>query len=115
MNTAEKIKSVKFGEAKAIVRQMLLTNNEWLVRGLVALHNRQTEDEKRSQDTKYLNKRGFNSADARLLSSFAAQWKARNWLSDKQMTRMRGMMLKYAGQLARIARGEEVTAADTES
>ncbi len=112
MNTAEKIKSVKFAEAKGIVRQMLLENDEWLVRGLVALHNRQTEDEKRSQDVKYLNKRGFNSADAGLLSSFAEQWKRRNWLSDKQMTRTRGMMLKYAGQLTRIARGEEVAAGD---
>lgn len=109
MSTAETIKTVKFGEAKSIVRNMLLTNNEWLIRGMIALYNRQTEDEKRAQDTKYLNRRGFNSADSTLLTSFAQQWLSRNWLSDKQMTRLRGKMLKYAGQLAKIARGEEVT------
>jgi hypothetical protein len=112
MTTAEKLKTVKFGEAKGIVRHMLMTNNEWLVRGLVALHNRQTEDEKRTQDVKYLNKMGFNSADAAILSSFAEQWKRKTWLSDKQMVKLRGLMLKYAGQLARISRGEAVAVAD---
>lgn len=110
MNTAEKIKSVKFGEAKSIVRQMLLTNNEWLVRGLVALLARQVEDEITAETTKYRNARGFNSSDAAILTSLGRQWQTRQWLSDRQMTLVRRKMLKYSGQLARIARGEETTA-----
>ncbi len=112
MTTADRIKSAKFAEAKRIVRDMLATNNEWLVRGMIALYNRQTEDEKAAEGTKYLNCRGFNSADSEILTSFSKQWLARNWLSDKQMGIARRKMAKYAGQLARIARGEEVTAED---
>jgi hypothetical protein len=112
MNTAEMIKTVKFAEAKRIVRDKLATDNQWLVRGMVALYNRQTEDEKAAEGTRYLNRRGFNSSDAIILTSFAKQWQRRAWLSDKQMAILRRKMAKYAGQLARIARGEEVEATD---
>jgi hypothetical protein len=112
MNTAEMIKTVKFAEAKRIVRDKLATDDRWLVRGMVALYNRQTEDEKAAEGTRHLNRRGFNSADSEILTSFAKQWIARNWLSDKQMGILRRKMAKYAGQLARIARGEEAEATD---
>lgn len=112
MNTVEQIKSGSFANAKRLVRDKLATDNEWLVRGMVALYNRQTEDEKAAEGTKYLNRRGFNSADSEILTSFAKQWIARNWLSDKQMGILKRKMAKYAGQLARIARGEEATVAD---
>ncbi len=112
MNTADQIKTVKFAEAKRLVRDKLATNNEWLVRGMMALYARQTEDEKTAENTKYLNRRGFNSADSEILTSFAKQWERRNWLSDKQMGILKRKMAKYAGQLARIARGEEVQPTD---
>jgi hypothetical protein len=112
MTTAERIKNAKFAEAKKIVREKLLTDNEWLVRGLICLFHRQTEDEKAIEGTKHRNTRGFNSADSNLLTGFAKQWLARNWFSDNQMPILRRKMLKYAGQLARIVRGEEEIAAD---
>ncbi len=112
MTTVEKIKAAKFQDAKAMVRDKLATDNAWLVRGLVALFRRQTEDEQRSEDTKYQNKMGFNSADAPVLTSLARQWQERNWLSTPQIGLARRLMGKYSGQLARIARGEEVAAAE---
>ncbi len=112
MTTTELIKSAKFAEAKRIVRDKLATDNEWLVRGMMAIYARQTADEQRAEDTKYLNGVGFNSADSTILTSFAKQWTARRWLSDKQMGIAKRKMAKYAGQLARIARGELVTAGD---
>lgn len=110
MKTAQQIQTAKFADAKKIVREMLLTNNEWLVRGMMALYNRQTSDEVASEDTKHQNARGFNSSDAMILTSFSKQWLARNWLSDNQLAIMRRKMVKYAGQLARIARGEDAAA-----
>lgn len=108
MTTAERIKSVKFQEAKALVRDKLATDPAWLVRGLVCLYNRQTADEQRADDTKHRNTVGFNSADARVLTSLAKTWLRDNWLSDNQMGLARRLMAKYAGQLARVARSEEV-------
>lgn len=112
MNTAEKIKTVKFAEAKRIVRDKLATDPAWLVKGMMALYARQTADEQSAENTKYHNKVGFNSADSAILTSFAKQWERREWLSDKQMGILQRKMAKYAGQLARIARGEEVQPTD---
>ena len=100
-----------FENAKAIVREKLATDNAWLVRGLLAIHAKQTDDEKRSHETRHDNDRGFNSADAPLMTSFVNQWNTRHWFSDKQMNRLRKTMRKYAGQLVRIAREKATIAA----
>ena len=90
------------------IRQKLATDNRWLVRALLALYNRQTEDEKDSQAAKYNNCRGFNSADSMILTSFAQQWLRRNWLSNRQLAKMRRLLMKYSKQLVLIAREKEV-------
>ena len=105
MKTADHIKAAKPKEAKELVKTMLLINNEWLIRGLMAIYARQTPDEQTAEDTKYHNECGFNSADSMILTSFAKQWKSRNWLSDAQMAILKKKMPKYAGQLAKIAKG----------
>jgi hypothetical protein len=112
MDLTTTIKTSKFAVAKGIIREKLLTDNEWLVRGLIALYQRQTEDEKAAEITQYHNSRGFNSADSTILTGFAKQWRQRNWFSDKQIAILRRKMLKYSGQLARIVRGEESVAGD---
>ncbi len=104
------IKTATLAGATAIMKDTLVNNNEWLVRGMLVLFARQTEDEKSSLDTRYRNARGFNSSDAFILTSFSKQWNARNWLSDRQLIRMRKLMPKYAAQLARAIRGEDEAA-----
>ena len=84
------------------VREML-KNDEAVKRGLLAIYARQTADEQAAESTSHLNGIGFNGVDAPILSSFAKQLRARNWLSEKQLTLARRKMTKYAGQLARIA------------
>lgn len=86
---------------------------EWVVRGLEAIYERQTADEKEAEATSHHNGVGFNGIDAAILSSFAKQvkaWKAKpegarypRPLSEKQLALARKKMKKYAGQLARIA------------
>jgi len=94
------------------IREKLVSNDKWLVRGILAIYERQTADEKSSQTTKHTNGVGFNGRDAAILSSFAKQilsWQAtsnprfRQPLSSKQFELARRMMSKYAAQLARIA------------
>ena len=94
------------------IRAKLVSNDKWLVRGILAIYARQTADEKSSQTTKHHNGVGFNGRDAAILSSFAKQilsWQATENprypqpLSPKQFALARRSMPKYAGQLARIA------------
>jgi hypothetical protein len=94
------------------IRAKIWTNNKWLVRGILAIYDCQTADEKSSQNTKYHNGVGFNGRDANIMSSFARQiqsWQSQenprysNPLSPKQFELARRAMQKYAGQLARIA------------
>ena len=98
----------------AAIREKLQTNDKWLVRGILAIYARQTADEKQSEQTSHHNGVGFNGTDANILSSFAKQilaWEAtpeaeRRYptpLSPKQIALARRKMLKYAGQLAKIA------------
>jgi hypothetical protein len=104
------IRTGTFANAKQLIRDKILSDNEWMVRGLLAIFARQTEDEKSAEHTKHHNEVGFNGVDSTILTGFAKQWKARNWFSDKQLAILRRKMPKYAGQLARIVRGDRVTA-----
>lgn len=82
-----------------------LSENEmtWLTRGLMAIYNGQTSQEKISMTTTEDNGIGFNGVDATILTSFAEQWRSRNWLSTKQFAILAKKMVKYAGQLEKIA------------
>ena len=99
------------------IREKLVSDDRWLVRGILAIYARQTSDERSNQTTVYQNGIGFNGRDAAILSSFAKQilaWEATP-VEDRrysfplsthvkgQLPLARRMMLKYAGQLARIA------------
>ena len=88
---------------KEYVRKMLQENQTWLERGIVALYHKQTEDEMASKDTHHRNGCGFNVADAKYLSYVAEYILSGRGLSGAHLEKARGKMLKYSGQLARIA------------
>ncbi len=96
------------------IKNNLKSKDIWVTKGVVAIYNLQTEDEKRIGGTRDHNGIGFNGADGEIMSSFANQiirWnrkpnKYRSPLSYKQMILARKKILKYAGQLSRIANGE---------
>ena len=72
------------------------------------LFKQQTEDEKKSYETRYHNNRGFNKPDAQFMSAMAkvAFDKGEDALSDKQVARMLKMFTKYAEQVANILNEE---------
>jgi hypothetical protein len=88
---------------KAFFVAKLASNDAWLMRGVVAIYNCQTADEQSNETTSHDNGIGFNGLDAQILSSFAKQIGQRGFLTPKQIAIARKKMVKYAGQLLRIA------------
>ena len=88
-------------------KQKLLTDNRWLFRGVIAIFRYQTSHEQKVEETIDFNLVGFKPSDAPFLSSIAKQAIAKRRLSSKQVKCTREAMLKYAGQLARIANNKQ--------
>lgn len=86
-----------------LIKEKLDTDYKWLTRGIAAIYNKQTEDEKQEGFTKYYNNMGFNGSDCLFLSSIAQQLIKNRNLTDKQIYVCRKRMKKYAGQLFKIA------------
>lgn len=113
MFSSEEIMSATEKTAVDMIRTNIANSDTWLARGIVAIYNKQTNDEKQSENTKYNNSVGFGAMDAQILSSFAVQ--CQRWLngqskynaplSNNQSVIARRLMKKYAGQLLKIAKG----------
>lgn len=81
-------------------------------RALVALYDRQTQDEKRDSDTRHDNKRGFSAAHAATCSYFA-RLVMRGWRRDghrkgvhlypDKLARALKIVKRYRRQLAEVA------------
>lgn len=85
------------------IKGLLETNDKAVCRGVLAIFEYQTSYEKEANMTNEDNGVGFNGADADILSSFAKGIKRYGNLTEKQMVIARKKMMKYAGQLAKIA------------
>ena len=77
-------------------------DDAFLIRALNELYRRQTEDERRVERTRHFNNRGFNSSDAKRLTSIA-KWSQRGPLTSRQIALVRHRMQKYAAQITEIA------------
>lgn len=86
-------------EQVEIIRQQIAADDKACIRALLIVYARQTPDEQYTQDTRYLNGRGFNGRDAELLSSFAQQFQAKGRLTERQLEWAKKKMTKYAGQV----------------
>jgi len=91
---------------KEEIRAKLETDNQWLFRAVRAIFDRQTAAEQVSETTSEDNGIGFNGADAEILSSYAKFLTKAGFLTPKQLPIARRKMLKYSGQLAKIANGK---------
>ena len=90
---------------KTQIRDKLNESDAWVERGIVAIYNRQAEDEKNFESTFRLNKQGFSSAHAKL-GSYLARWILKgNHLSGEFVNRGRKLILHYTSQLTAIANG----------
>jgi hypothetical protein len=77
----------------------LLVRPDAVERALVAIFNRQTEDEKRSEDTKHTNTVGFSSSDAKLGTYYAKWVISGRRLTGTHLERARKMAHNYRRQL----------------
>jgi hypothetical protein len=92
---------------KEEIREKLKTDDRWLFRGLLAIYRLQTEDEKNDKATRHYNGIGFNGVNADFLSTAAERRMNPNFkFSRKYRDAIRRAMLKYSGQLAKIANGK---------
>lgn len=82
---------------------MIETRDIAVAKGVLAIYAYQTAVEQSSESTCNDNGVGFNGADAPILSSFAKQLQKGRTLSAKQIAIARKKMVKYAGQLLKIA------------
>jgi hypothetical protein len=89
-----------------VIREKLLSRDDWLIRGILAIWKYQTREEQSKQETVELNGVGFNGVDAPFLSSLAKRYSQCGRLTEKQLTAARRCMVKYAGQLLKIAEGK---------
>lgn len=90
------------------IQDMLVFNDRAVLRAVVAIYKRQTDEEKNAEATKESNGRGFTGVDAPLLSSFAKQILQRGTLSHKQLDIARRKIMKYWKQLAQVAEANDL-------
>ena len=88
------------------IKAKLLTNDKWLFSAILAIFNKQTEFEQKVEETNCDNGVGFTGCDAKRLSYYAKWIKNRGGLTGRHLEIARKRMVKYAGQLARIANGK---------
>lgn len=91
---------------KEEIRELLETNDRAVVRGIVVIYSLQTTDEQQTAETIEHNGVGFSGIDAKFLTSLAKHILERGGLSPKQMVYARKKILKYAGQLTKVANGK---------
>ncbi len=94
----------------------LLQNQRYLERAIVAIFEKQTEDEKATNTTKLTNNVGFNGPDAHL-GSYLAKYILKgvkeyrkeygNNLSGDFLNRAKKIMPKYAKQLLSMAKSKQ--------
>ncbi len=70
---------------KEDIVKLLETDDRAVIRALLVLHERQTDDEKRSEDTRHENGVGFRSCDAKMGSSMAKFFQRNQYLTPKQI------------------------------
>jgi len=95
---------------KESIIRLLATDDRAIARALIVLTARQTADEQVSEQTRYLNGRGYRPCHARMGASMSKFFEARGYLTPKQIAYWRvkdktGSMRVgiYAGQLLEVA------------
>lgn len=103
---------------KERIQHLLNTNDRAVERAIVAIYDRQTQDEKRDSDTKHNNHRGFRSNHA-VTGSYYARiilkgWKQPNGkqqvhLNPVKLEKARAIAMQYHRQLCEVANEKETS------
>ena len=92
--------------SKDEIKSLLVIHDYAVIRGMLRIYDLQTESEKVFGDTHAHNGVGFSGVDGEIMSSFSEFVNKTGFLTFKQMKLARKKMLKYAGQLTKIANKE---------
>ena len=93
---------------KIYVKNQLSYDELWATKALLKIFDFQTYEEKMYENTEIDNGIGFTGADAKILSSFAKQYKSRGFLSHKQMYILHKRIPKYWNQIINISDEEKL-------
>jgi len=93
---------------KENITTLLQTNDTMVTKSLLELFKKQTTDEQRTESTNHTNHQGFTSSDAKRMTSMAKWALKTGFLTPKQTAVVRRCIMKYAGQLAKIANEREL-------
>ncbi len=93
---------------KEEIRELLDRNNVAVIKGLVRIYEFQTDAERIYDDTIEDNGVGFSGIDGEILTSIANQFLKWGSITEKQFAVVKKKMVKYAGQLTKIANDEIV-------
>jgi len=85
------------------IKALLAESDKAVARAILAIYNRQTEDEQTIKETTDHNGIGYNGVDANFMSSLAQFYQTKGFLSSGQLKYGRKAIMKYAGQLTEIA------------
>ena len=85
------------------IKALLAESDKAVARAILAIYNRQTEDEQTIKETTDHNGIGYNGVDANFMSSLAQFYQSKGFLSAGQLKYGRKAIMKYAGQLTEIA------------
>lgn len=85
------------------IKLLLENDDKFVMRSVVKIYERQTEDEKNSDSTAHNNGVGFNGTDAFIMTKFAKWYLEKGFMTAKQMAIAKKKIMKYAKQLTRIA------------
>ena len=85
------------------IKALLAESDKAVARAILAIYNRQTEDEQTIKETTDHNGIGYNGIDANFMSSLAQFYQTKGFLSSGQLKYGRKAIMKYAGQLTEIA------------
>jgi hypothetical protein len=86
-----------------VLREQLLTNDRWAVRGLIAIYGYQTAQEQARGETSVKNRVGFSAYDAQTMTALAQQVIGGRQLTTVQLRLLRPRIARYAKQLLDIA------------
>jgi len=90
------------------VRTKLGTDPRWAKAALLKIFEFQTAEEQSAERTHEHNGIGFTGVDGEILSSFAKQFRAKGYLSPKQMNLLFKKMPKYWKQIVSISDEEKI-------
>ncbi len=85
------------------IKEKLQSDDRWLYKGILAIYARQTDQEKNAGVTREDNSVGFNGPDSVRMTRHAKTLAKVGILLWEDKADARKRMLKYAGQLAKIA------------